>query len=244
MEKIPRAIARQLNIPKLKKDKRTLQRRVYEHVRREIISGNLKWGERLSEDSLAASFNVSRTPVREAIFQLVQEGLVTKQPHNCFYVRKFTQADIEEIFRLRSVLEPLVLEMLFEKLDDGVIVELQDNLNQCQTLLQKGNIDQIFPFVAEFHEIIYRVGASPKLQEILSGLGGDMLQNRYLAVQKKGVLADFIDHHRQMLDALIAKDKALVEKIMRDHLEEGRNCALEIVALESRDNGQRTVRAS
>ncbi len=244
MEKADRTVPRLLNIPKLKKDKRTLQRRVYEHVRREIISGNLKWGERLSEDSLAGSFNVSRTPVREAIFQLVQEGLVTKQPHNCFYVRKFTHADIEEIFRLRSVLEPLVLEMLFEKLDDGVIAELQDNLNQCQTLLQKGTIDQIFPFVAEFHEIIYRVGASPKLQEILSGLGGDMLQNRYLAVQKKGVLADFIDHHRQMLDALIAKDKPLVEKIMRDHLEEGRNCALEIVSQESHGNGQRAVRAS
>ncbi len=50
MERTPRAITRRLNIPKLKKDKRTLQRRVYEHVRREIISGNLKWGERLSED--------------------------------------------------------------------------------------------------------------------------------------------------------------------------------------------------
>ncbi len=244
MEKTHRAVARQLNIPKLKKDKRTLQRRVYEHVRREIVNGSLKWGERLSEDSLAGSFNVSRTPVREAIFQLVQEGLVTKEPHNCFYVRKFTHADIEEVFRLRSVLEPLVLETLWEKLDAGVIAELQDNLDQCQTLLQKGDTAQIFPFVAEFHEIIYRAAASPKLLEVLRGLGGDMLQNRGLAVKKKGVLADFVDHHRQMLEALIAKDKALAEKIMRDHLEEGRNCALEVVALESLDNGARTVRAN
>ena len=244
MEEIPRTIAKQLDVPKLKKDKRTLQRRVYEHIRREIIRGTLKLGERLSEDSLASSFNVSRTPVREAIFQLVQEGLVTKQPHNCFYVRQFTHADIEEIFLLRSVLEPLVLEMLFEKIDDGVIVELQDNLNQCQRFLQQGDIDQALRLSAEFHEIIYRVGASPKLRAILRGLGGDMLQNRYLAVQKKGVLSDFIDHHRQMLDALIAKDKVLVEKTMRDHLEEGRNCAIENVNPESDGNGQRTERDS
>ncbi|MGA7578373.1 MAG: GntR family transcriptional regulator [Desulfobaccales bacterium] len=243
MEQTPMAVARQLNLPKLKKDKRTLQGRVYEHVRREIIRGTLKWGERLSEDSLACSFNVSRTPVREAIFRLVQEGLVTKEPHNCFYVRKFTRADIEEIFHLRSVLEPLVLEMLFEKIDDGVIAELQDNLNQCQRFLQQGDIDQALRLAAEFHEIIYRVGASPKLRAILRGLGGDVLLNRYLAVQKEGVLADFIDHHRQMLDALIAKDKALVEKTMREHLEEGRNCAIEIVDPESHGNGQRTVRS-
>ncbi len=143
MERTRKTIGRRLSIPKLKKDKRTLQKMVYEHIRREIIRGTLKWGERLSEDSLACSFNVSRTPVREAIFQLVQEGLVTKQPHNCFYVRKFSQAEIEEIFRLRSVLEPLIMEIVIEKIDDSVIAELQDNLNRCQTLLQKGDMEKV-----------------------------------------------------------------------------------------------------
>lgn len=231
MEKWP---GRRLRIPKLKKDKRTLQTMVYQHIRREIISGFLKWGERLSEELLARSFNVSRTPVREAIFQLVQEGLVIKQPHNFFHVRSFTPAEIEEIFFLRSILEPAIMELVIEKLNDNLIAELQANLERCQVLLQKGDIDQLLLLISEFHEIIYRYAGSPKLQEILRGLGGDMHLNRYLAIQKPGVLANFIDHHRQLLDALIAKDKPLVERIMKDHLEEGNNCALEVLSREDR----------
>lgn len=243
MERTRKTIGRRLSIPKLKKDKRTLQKMVYEHIRREIIRGTLKWGERLSEDSLACSFNVSRTPVREAIFQLAQEGLVTKQPHNCFYVREFGQAEVEEIFRLRSVLEPLIMELAIEKIDDSLIAKLQDNLNRCEKLLQKGDMEKVLTEIAEFHEIIYQSAGSPKLQEILHSLGGDMLVNRYLAVQKKGVLANFIDHHRQLLDALVAKDKPLIEEIMKEHLEEGRNGALEIIAHESRGTGRSAERA-
>ncbi len=242
MEKT-KTIGRRLSIPKLKKDNRTLSTMVYEHIRKEIICGTLKWGERLSEDFLARSFNVSRTPIREAVFQLVQEGLVTKQPHNCFHVREFSQAEIEEIFRLRSILESLIVELLVEKIADSAIAELRENLDRCQTLLQKGDIGQLLPLITEFHEILYRAADSPKLQDILHGLGGDMLLNRYLAVQKEGVVADFIDHHQQLLDALEAKDKPRAEEIMKEHLEEGRNCALEIIGYESSRTGRSAERA-
>jgi DNA-binding GntR family transcriptional regulator len=230
-----------LRIPKLKKDKRTLQMMVYQHIRKEIMRGALKWGEKLSEESLARSFNVSRTPVREAIFQLVQEGLVIKQPHNCFYVRHFTEKEIEEIYFLRSILEPAVLELVIGKVDDNLINELEDNLNRSQLFLQKGNMEQVFPLISDFHEIIYRYAGSPKLQEILRGLGGDMLLTRFLAVQKKGVLEDFIDHHRQLVDALKAKNRPVLEQIMRDHLEEGRLCAIEVLAMESRTNKEESA---
>ena len=103
------------NFAKLRKTKDTLQKLAYESIRREVIRGTLKWGERLSEESLANSLNISRTPVREAIFQLEKEGLLEKNPHKNFFVRRFTQEEIEEIFRLRSVLEPLVIDAIMKK---------------------------------------------------------------------------------------------------------------------------------
>jgi len=221
------------NFVKLKKNKDTLQKLAYESIRKEIIRGTLEWGERLSEESLANSLNISRTPVREAIFQLEKEGFVKKNPHKGFFVRRFTKEEIEEIFRLRSVLEPLVLDSILEKAEEEWLGLLEENVRKSSEAIAKSKIDSLIYLITEFHEILYHASGSPKLSTILNGLGGDTLINRCLAVKIEGVYEDFVAQHKRLTNALRLKDKALAEEIMKTHLEEGKRCALQILQKEA-----------
>jgi len=220
------------NFAKLRKNKDTLQKLAYESIRREVIRGTLKWGDRLSEESLASSLNISRTPVREAIFQLEKEGLVEKNPHKSFFVRRFTQEEIEEIFRLRSALEPLVIDSIMKKTEREWLSLLEENVRKSQDALIQSKIGSLIDLITEFHEILYKAAGSPKLSAILHGLGGEAFVNRCLAVKIEGVYEDFIAQHVRLADALRLKDKSLVNEIMRVHLEEGYRCASQILQKE------------
>ncbi len=84
-----------------------LSHRIYEILKDQIINEELAPGERLLDDKLASSFGVSRTPVREALTRLTSEGLVEITPRSGIYVKKLTRKDVEEIYKIRKVLEGL-----------------------------------------------------------------------------------------------------------------------------------------
>lgn len=213
------------NLVKLRKRKTTFQKMAYESIRKEIIQGRLKWGQRLSEESLAGDLNISRTPVREAIFQLEKEGLVEKAPNKGFSVRELRSEDIEENFKLRSVLEPLVIELVLERMDQDLLRQLQKNIERSRRLLAGSDFESLMDVITEFHEILNRASGSPKLSSFLDGLGNDALIYRNLAVRKEGVLEDFVAHHEQLLQALIDGDRPLAEEIHMRHLQEAQHWA-------------------
>ena len=225
--------------PKLKEGKRTLQTLVYQHIREQIMRGTLKWGQRLSEEFLARSFNVSRTPIREAIFRLEQEGLVIKNPHNGFHVREFTEEEIHEICHIRGVLESLLVGLVVEKMNGELKLKLENNIRKSREYLQKREIELLMNQITEFHEILYRHSGSPKLCAFLSSLGGESLMNRCLAVKMEGVYEDFVGQHAALAGALFARNKPLAKKIMKAHLQEGKRCALKILEKEKRELEER-----
>ena len=85
--------------------RKSLREEVYESLRRSIIHGKLKGGQRLIEETLAHQVGISRTPVREAFHKLERDDLVSRLPKGGFSVKKFTREDVEEIFGIRSALE-------------------------------------------------------------------------------------------------------------------------------------------
>ena len=85
--------------------KKSLREEVYESLKKSILHGKLKAGQRLIEEQLAHQVGISRTPVREAFHKLERDELVTRLPKGGFAVREFTKEDVEEIFGIRSALE-------------------------------------------------------------------------------------------------------------------------------------------
>lgn len=103
---------------------KSLKEKVYEILKEMVISGKLKYNERIEEDALATSLEVSRTPVREAINKLEQEGWINIIPRRGMFVSNVSLKEINDIFQVRLNLEPIILQMGFSNIP----------LNECQRL--------------------------------------------------------------------------------------------------------------
>jgi DNA-binding GntR family transcriptional regulator len=91
-----------------------VRERVYEHIKASILSGHLNPGEKLTEEHLAKTLGVSRTPVREALHKLDSEGLIKVRKKRGFVVSRDSKEEVEELFELRSILEGYALRVISE----------------------------------------------------------------------------------------------------------------------------------
>ena len=100
---------------------KSLKEKAYVELKEMIISGKLKSNERIDEELLSKSLNVSRTPVREAINKLEQEGWINIVPRKGMFVNNISIKEINDVFQVRSNLEPIILEMAFERLEKNIL---------------------------------------------------------------------------------------------------------------------------
>lgn len=104
---------------------KSLKEKAYAELKEMIISGKLKSNERIDEELLSKSLNVSRTPVREAINKLEQEGWINIVPRKGMFVNNISIKEINDVFQVRSNLEPIILEMAFERLEKNILEDLR-----------------------------------------------------------------------------------------------------------------------
>lgn len=105
---------------------KSLKDKAYEELKELIISGKLQANERIDEDFLSKSLNVSRTPVREAVNRLEQENWINIVPRKGMFVNNISIKEINDIFQVRSNLEPIILEMAFYKINREELIDLKD----------------------------------------------------------------------------------------------------------------------
>ena len=118
----------------------TLAATAYRELKRRILVGELRAGERLSERELTSRLNVSRTPLREALKQLTREGLVFSKPQSGHYVQKFDLQTVDDLYVLREVLERHAIELALSRMTKGDRKELQ--LLQRELRKYDGSKDQ------------------------------------------------------------------------------------------------------
>ena len=129
---------------------------VCEVLRDAIRGGVLKPGEWLKENDLADELLVSRTPVREAIRKLEQEGYVVTVPRRGAYVASVSIRDINEIFEIRSALEALACELAAERITDEEQERLERLLVAIGRAIEERDMDRIVQTDIEFHELLYQ----------------------------------------------------------------------------------------
>ena len=107
---------------------------IHETLRQEILLGTLGLGQQLLQDEIAERFEVSRIPVREALQKLVAEGLVELRPHRKAIVRKYSAAEIEDIFLIRSILEPKAGALACRRLTDADFAAMRQALDAMEAI--------------------------------------------------------------------------------------------------------------
>ena len=199
----------------------TLRDHVLQALRKAILDGELKSGERLVESKLADQMGVSRGPIREAVSQLKNEGLVKVIPHKGTFVVEWSDEDILEVYLLRSVLEGLAARRAVEIFSDKDFSYLQSLLNKAKNLPKDGSVSKLSSLCMNLHEYICRQCGFPRLYEMWSCI---YMQRRLFSVisfifQDRD---EIILKHQTLLYDLCKRDPELAEQSMRKHIMDAR----------------------
>jgi DNA-binding GntR family transcriptional regulator len=203
--------------------RKSLREEVYESLRKSILHGKLKAGQRLIEEQLAHQVGISRTPVREAFHKLERDELVTRLPKGGFSVRKFTKEDVEEIFGIRSALESYASYLATLHITPEKISALEKKLEESEDALKNGDDDKLVQLHTEFHNLLYKSCKSKKLIEMINNFSDYFYRYRSILLHAPNGFRISNADHRRMLEAMKKKNPRLVERLVRTHLERGRH---------------------
>jgi DNA-binding GntR family transcriptional regulator len=149
---------------------RTISAAVAEDLRRRIVDGEFKAGFQLRQDALASEFGVSRIPVREALMQLEAEGLVKIHPHRGAIVSELSTEEVQELFELRALLEPRLLEASAPHLTEADYDKLNRILQEYSAELRANHVRRWGELNTEFHRLLYQHARQPRAQAIVANL--------------------------------------------------------------------------
>ena len=140
---------------------------ICEKLKSKLKEGELKPESRIVEQELAEEFGVSRTPIREAILHLANEGLLVSVPNLGTFVKRFSVGDVQEMFEIREVLEGLAFRNAVERFDDTEREELMELAKKTDQERANGNWQEAFRTDEGFHKfIIDRCGSSTLQHEL------------------------------------------------------------------------------
>ncbi len=199
---------------------------VGERIRASILDGDVAPGTQLNEVELAASFGVSRGPVREAIQRLIQEGLLRSEPHRGVFLPLLTSADIEDIFLTREALESTALrnitgtsraESSYEDLDRIVrAMESAEKSDDWKTVVDRD---------MDFHTAMVAAVGSPRLERLFTTVISEtrlclaMLTEAYDQGDLRPRRDDLVDEHRQILELVREGDAEGAVAMLRKHFD-------------------------
>ncbi|RLA96377.1 MAG: GntR family transcriptional regulator [Deltaproteobacteria bacterium] len=199
-----------------------LWERIYRRLRGAIQRGEFDPGTRLVEQRLAEELGVSRTPVREALYRLEREGLVTKVPHKGIVVREQDPEELKEVLELRGLLEGYAAALAAKKGDEELFDELEEILKRSEEALEKNDIDELVKLNTQFHETLYRRCGNHKLLELIKDLRDQFFRFRTSILRIKGMPRVSIEDHYKMLELMRKGESQAVEKLVREHIGRGK----------------------
>jgi DNA-binding GntR family transcriptional regulator len=204
------------------------QEKAYQYIKEAIIGFQLKPDQRLVAAELATTLNASRTPIREALSRLEQEGFVARAGGWGYVVRGMQLSDLLDMFRVREALEVAAIAEAMPNLDPGSIVQLQK-------ILDKAAKSRALPgkFVAlnrSFHNQIVSKTRNELLRYMLSFISDRVQMTGVMTVQfHQQRMSEILQENQAILHALAAGDVAVAQAAVREHIQKGRQRAVEIL---------------
>ncbi|MBI9113880.1 GntR family transcriptional regulator [Sanguibacter suaedae] len=195
---------------------RTSSRRaVYDALRNRIITLDLPPGSPLSENELAATLGVSRTPVRESLILLQQEGLVQVFPKVGSFVSRVDPERVADAQFLREAVELASLDDLPDELDPEIVDEMRENLALQQATT---DMETFFQLDEAFHHGLLRLAGHGRTWPTVSAAKGHLDRARHLGLQEKASTQGFLDQHLGILEAVLTQQRETARTLVRDHL--------------------------
>ena len=196
----------------------TLFSHVYDALRRAIVTGALKPGQRVNEAEVARQMRISRAPVREAIRLLEQAGLLVSTPRRGTVVVSLSSEDVEEVYTLRADLETRAIGRATPRLTDADLVELEHLLGVMQAAGKSGDLTALLDADIAFHRRIVKTAGWPQLQRVWESLHPRTLTLYTMQTLVGWSAAMHADRHQPVLDALRTRDVEAATAAIREHI--------------------------
>lgn len=192
---------------------------VFNTLRRAILKGELKPGERLMEIALADKLGVSRTPIREAIRKLELEGLVVMAPRKGAKVASITERDLNDVLEVRKGMEVLAISLACDRITREEIEKLEEVEKKFQNLIEDGNFTELAEVDVVFHDIIYNATNNTRLVQLLNNLREQMYRYRMEYLKDIAVRRTLADEHKAICEALREKNEQKALNYIKLHID-------------------------
>ncbi|WZL74374.1 GntR family transcriptional regulator [Clostridiaceae bacterium 35-E11] len=192
--------------------------KVYKELKSAIIAQKIKPGELLNERKLAEELGISRTPVREALQMLVNDGWVIVEPWKGAYVNPITEKALTEVFQVRLALETLAIELIVDKITEEELEALSDVLLKQEKLREDYQADAFIKVDREFHMIIAQITDNKLLIDMLNNLSDTIRRIGVQAVKDVNRYMETLDEHTYILNALKERSKEKAINAMKEHI--------------------------
>lgn len=187
-------------------------------LQEQIFSGVYKDGDRLDEISLAEQFNVSRTPMREALKKLASSGLVEHIPHRGVFVRQPGPIELLEMFEVMSEFEAICGKLAAARISETALDDLKAANLKCKRAKENKDVDGYYLENERFHQIIYKQSGNAFLANEAQRLQKRLQPFRRVQLRFRGRIEQSMAEHELIVKALSNGDIALAEKTLREHV--------------------------
>ena len=204
------------------KDTKTIRKRIYEHLREQLLNGEIAPLEHLIEAKIAKEIGTSRTPVREALHSLELEGLIESIPRVGYVVKPTSEQEVEEICEIRMAIEGVAVRWAMEKAHKKLVEELKKNISISDEKVSKGDVKAFVDMDAQFHEIISKFSGSKRLRELAQTLRRHMLRYRIQSIYSVDNVLRAIDGHKGILRAIGKRNLEEVNRAIQHHMEQSK----------------------
>ena len=209
---------------------------VYERLCRDIQSGVLAPGSRLREAEIAERLSVSRTPVREAIRRLEADGLVDHLPRSGAAVRRLDYSEMMELYEMRTVLEGTAARLAARAASPVELEELVAINDEMRAAA--GRPEVVIGLNRQFHKLLLDAARNRFLLRAMATVENTLLILGSSSMAKPDRAREAVDEHREVLDALLARDGAAAEAAMRRHMERAQFARLRILRRANAEDGE------
>jgi DNA-binding GntR family transcriptional regulator len=198
----------------------SLKARIYDELKAAIVTMNIYDNDaelRLDERSLSEQFGISRTPLREALTLLDQEGLVRIEPRRGIYIKRKSKQEILDMITVWAALESMAARQITADASDGEIATMRRMLGVYDTDKVTHHIDEYSETNISFHQAIISLGKCPLIGEITDRLFMHVRAIRARTIFEENRAKRSIEDHLAIVEALEARDPDLAERLVREH---------------------------
>lgn len=209
---------------------------VFNTLRRAILTGELKPGERLMEIHLANRLGVSRTPIREAIRKLELEGLVTMIPRRGAEVAQITEKSLQDVLEVRRALDAFSVELACDRISEEALTALGSACEAFAMATKTKDTKKMAEADVALHDIIVRAADNSRLVSLVNNLSEQMYRYRFEYLKDASAHGQLIEEHRVIYESIRKKDKKTAAETAKLHIDNQEQSIMKQLRLEKDKN--------